>query len=187
MSATSAPMSRLVCGVVAPLGALLVPFLCASTNEAAGAVPDRTVTYEGLTFDVPRAWVVVAANQAPCRGGRPIVIVGNYTSPSPTQCTAITDKPAEPTITIDTMPVPASSIVRTGVKSVERTDRSVHYDVTYGSGPDPKLLGVSFPSWGIAATFTGSPPAFIASGGGSPDSTDFKASMRILESVRASK
>ena len=96
------------------LGALALPCaLMASTmwvTVAEGAKVDRTLTYQSLAFAVPRSWLVVSANRSPCTGSRPTVIVGTNTSSTPT-CIAITMGPAQPSVTLDTVPFPKTEFL----------------------------------------------------------------------------
>jgi hypothetical protein len=116
-----------------------------------------------------------------------MVIVGTYISYTPTQCTAITNGPAPPTVTIDTTIIPATSFLHSGIKTVSKKSHGVSYTLTYGSEQTLHVLGKSAYSWGIVANFKNSPVAFRATGGGTPGSAGFNASMRILASVRATR
>lgn len=177
--------TRAVLGLIA--GLIVATTSTSWATAAIGAASDKTVTVQNLTFAVPRSWVVVPANRAPCTGARPIVLVGTYTSFAPTSCIAITDKPAQPTVTINTTPIPASALLHSDIKPVTRTSHGVHYSVTYGSQQTSHASGNSMKSWEMIARFTDSPVAFMATGGGAPGSAGFDASMKVLESVRPSK
>ena len=135
------------------------------TSTAGSTTANRLVTYQGLVFSVPRTWQVVSASSGKCLGSRPTVVVGNYTSFSPTECSDF-DASSQPSVVIDTLgPPPVGIYFNKQRKTLNKTSHGVHYTVTYGRGTfGIALNGKPAAIRGFAAVFTGSPVSFLTMG-----------------------
>ncbi len=115
------------------------------------------------------------------------MVVGNYTSFSPTECSDF-DASSQPSVVIDTLgPPPVGIYFHKQRKTLNKVSHGVHYTLTYGQGTiGIGLNGKPAAVRGIAAVFTGSPVSFLAIGTASGSSSGLNAAMRILMSVRRS-
>jgi hypothetical protein len=121
---------------VSVVGALVFCVLAPTwwATDAGAATNDRSVTYQGLVFSVPRTWPVVSASSGKCLGSRPSLVVGHYTSDSASEC-SVTTPHVQPSVVMDTLgPPPVGMLFNQHHTTVTRTSHGVPYKLTYGRG-----------------------------------------------------